>query len=131
MPKLNVDASKAMVFGAVPAGQYPCQILEVSDEIKGPRARYVKFTFAVSEGEHEGRKFWRNAPIEGEGAGIFLEIYNAALRTNYTPADFGEVEVDTDDLIGQEVIVVVTEREHPEGSGIMTNDVARVLPTST
>jgi hypothetical protein len=127
MPRLHIDASEAQSMKPIPEDTYPCTVLSVSEAKQGPNATYVEAVLVVSEGEYEGRKLYRNMPIEGKGAGIFIDFISKVTGEDYDIDDLDELDIDTDDLEGQEVGAVVTQREYPEGSGEFRNEVSRIV----
>lgn len=125
MPRLTLDLTEAQVFEPIPEGLYDATISDVSEPQRGPKSAYVRVEFTISDGPHEGRKIWRNYPIEGRGAGFFIDLANKAVGAELSPGDM--VDFDTDDLVGAEVRILVSQTEFPEGSGEFRNEVARLV----
>lgn len=122
MPRINLDANEAKSMEAIPEGEYPAKIIEVGDVKKGPKARYLPVTFEVTDGERSGAKLFRNYPVEGEGAGFLLDLWNKLMGTDYKVGD--TYDIDTDDLLNQECRVVV---RHEDWQGEPQSRVAKVL----
>lgn len=124
MPRLKVDTSEAVRREALPDDTYPCTVMSISDPKQGAKASYVTIVFEVEDGHEFGkRQIWHNVPIDGKGAGIFEDFYEKV-----TGEDFPEDgDVDTDDLIGAEILVVTKQEEYPEGSGEFQNRVSKLL----
>jgi len=130
MPELNINLSDAIEFIELEDGTYPCTVTEISEVKHGEKSSYVTATLVVNEGEERaGARCWQNLPIDGKGAGILITFINAALGTDYSVSDLRDegFSVDTDELIGCEVNVVIKQHEYPEGSGEMKAQVHKVL----
>lgn len=131
MPVVGLSLEEAVVFTELEDGSYPCTVLEFSEVIKGPKSNYLKVTMAVSEGhENAGAHCWTNLMIDGKGAGIFVNFLNAAMGEKYTIEEYRDegIEVDTDDMVGAEVTVIIKQVEYPEDSGEMRAQVKQILP---
>lgn len=123
MPRLDVDLQEARDFSAIPERDYMCEVAEVSDVQEGDKAKYVRVTFQVQEPEEfAGRNLFRNYVIEGEGAGFFRDMWETVTGEELPIGEM--VEIDTDDLIGEEVVVV---NEHREWEGETRNSVANLI----
>jgi hypothetical protein len=129
MPALKLNLTEAESLKPVEDGTYPGTVIEISGVKKGPKASYVSATIEVSEGLEKPRKFYTNLPIEGKGAGIFVDFINKALDEEFDVDDLDDLEVDVDDLIGAEVGVVLKQEEYPEGSGDFRSQIKRILPS--
>lgn len=127
MPRLTIDATEAQSMKPIPDGTYAATVLSVSEPKSGPKATYVEAVLVVSEGEYEGRKLYRNMPIEGKGAGIFIDFVSKVTGEDYDLDDLDSLDIDTEDLEGQEVGVVVGQREWPEGSGEFRNEIDKIV----
>lgn len=109
MPRIQVDATDAVVFKDVEAGTYECTVDEISDVIQGPKAKYLKATLKICSGDYDGQLLWTNLPIDGKGAGIFIDFVN---KVTGSELEAGEIhDVDTDNLIGERVDAVVIVEE--------------------
>lgn len=127
MPRLKVDLREAQSREALPDGTYSCKIFDISAPKTGEKSSYVSITYEVIEGEFEGRKIFENRPITGKGAGMFAEFYSKVTGEDISVNDLEELDVDTDDLIGEEIGVVTKQREYPEGSGDYVSDVKKLI----
>lgn len=125
MPRVTLNLKEAQSRKPVPDATYPLTIKEFSKVQQGPKARYMTVVTEISEGEHAGRKFYDNLPIEGQGAGIFCDFLSKALNQEYDVDDLEELDVDTDDLIGSPIGGVVKAEEYPEGSGEFQSKIKR------
>jgi hypothetical protein len=128
MPILKLDLSEAQSLKPIPEDTYPATVSDISGVQEGPKAKYIAAELKISEGDYEGRKFYVNLPIHGKGAGIFADFINKCLGTEYDVDDLEELEIDTDDLLGAEVGIMVKDEEYPEGSGDFRSKVSKVLP---
>lgn len=130
MPELNINLSEAVEFAELEDGTYPCTVTAISEVKQGAKSSYITAEMSVNEGEERaGARCWQNLPVDGKGAGIFINFINAALGTEYAVSDLRDegFSLDTDDLIGCEVNVVIKQHEYPEGSGEMKAQVHKVL----
>ncbi len=123
MPKIKLDLTDAISLKPIPEDSYLAAVLECGDVESGPKAHYLPAKVAISEGEYEGRNFTINLPIEGAGAGIFVNFINKVLGTDYEVDDLDELAFDTDDLIGGELKIITKNEEYPEGSGDFRSNV--------
>lgn len=126
-PRLNLDLSEAQSMKPVPADTYNCTVFEISEPKSGPKSTYVEVIFQISDGEFEDRKLYQNMPINGKGAGIFADFYSKITGEEVDVDELDELDIDTDDLIGQEIGVVVGQYEYPENSGEFRNDVKKLV----
>lgn len=125
MPRLNLKLDQATTFEAIEEGEYLVRVLDISDPEQGPKAQYVNVQVEVTDGEYEGRRFFRNLPTEGKGAGFFMDFWKKATGEDLEKEP--EIDVDTDDAIGAKLVAVIVKREYPEGSGEFRNEVKRFL----
>ncbi len=117
MPQVNLSLKDAISLKPIDEDTYPATVMECGDVAEGPKAHYVPVKLAISEGEHEGRTFINNLPIEGAGAGIFVDFINKVMGTDHDVDDMDELAFDTDDLIGGELMIIIKNEEYPKGSG--------------
>lgn len=125
--KLTLDLSEAQSFEAVPDDTYACEIAEISEVQKGPKADFVTVSYEIVEGDYAGQMLFQNLMITGKASGRFVDVLNKALGEDYDVSDLEHLEIDTDDLIGARVGVVTKQKEYPEGSGEMRSEVKRIL----
>ena len=127
MPELTLNLSEAESLKPIPDGTYPGVVAGFGDVTAGPKAKYIPAIVKIAEGDHEGRKFYVNLPIEGKGAGIFVTFINNITGNDFDVDDHEALEVDTDDLVGATCGLVMKQEEYPEGSGDFRSQVKRVL----
>jgi hypothetical protein len=127
MPKVRMDLSEAISFKPVDAGTYPAEVVEVKDAKSSDKATFLPIVLEISEGEAQGRKLFHNIMLSGKGAGRGADELGNLLGEEIDPDAMDEFAFDTDDLIGATCQIVVSQREWPEGSGDMQNDVKKVL----
>lgn len=126
MPQVNLSLTEAESLKPIPEDAYTATVVEVGEVKSGPKAHYVPVKLQISEGEHEGRSFYQNLPIEGKGAGIFISFINTALGLDYDVDDMEELAFDTDELVGAEVNINIKNEEYPEGSGDIRSGIKSV-----
>jgi hypothetical protein len=117
MPSINLNLTEAESLKPIEEGAYPATVLEVGEVTQGPKAQYVSVKLSISDGEYEGRTFYNNLPIEGKGAGIFVDFINKCLDLDYDVDDMEDLAFDTDELIGAELTINIKNEEYPKGSG--------------
>ncbi len=117
MPSINLNLTEAESLKPIEEGAYPATVMEVGEVTQGPKAQYVAVKIAIADGEYEGRTFYNNLPIEGKGAGIFVDFINKVLGMDYDVDDMEDLAFDTDELIGGELIINIKNEEYPKGSG--------------
>ena len=131
MPRLTIDAKDAQSRKALPDDTYTCRVESISDVKKGAKARYVEAQYKVIEGEFEGRIIFQNLPVEGKGAGIFVDMWNVTTDANLDVDDLESFDADTDDAVGCTLGVVTRQREYPEGSGEFKHEVHKLVQANT
>lgn len=135
----GIQDSDGEVFPWVVAGQYlsritACKPDKTSDASKTPGAPCFKLTAKVCQGEeNEGHAFnWtRLCPTEDMTEDDYKKRVNEWKRLFIAADVAGELEsdqVDTDDLIGQELIIITSVKTWKGKKG---NNVDDVLPAST
>jgi len=105
--KVQLDEIKAATTEPVPEGTYVVRIIdsEHKDNSKGTGS-YLKLTFAIAEGEYEGRRIWENLNLVNPNE----KAVEIAFRTLKSIADAcgisGELE-DSEDLHGIDLVAEV------------------------
>lgn len=117
MPKIELNLTEAESLKPIEEGPYPARVIEVGNVKSGKKAQYVPVKLEISEGEYEGRTFYNNLPIDGKGAGIFIDFVNKALDLDHDVDEMEDLAFDTDELIGAGIIINIKNEEYPEGSG--------------
>ncbi len=117
MPTINLNLKEAESLKPIEEGAYPATVMEVGEVTEGPKAHYIPVKVSITEGENEGRTFYQNLPIEGKGAGIFVDFINKVLDLDYDVDDMEDLAFDTDELIGGELTINIKNEEYPKGSG--------------
>lgn len=138
MPRVKVDGigeSDGVVFPTLPAGQYKCRYTEIELMKTGPDSKHpgndmLRLAAKVCAGEeHEGfaLSFFSVLPHDEMSS----ENKQRAISRNKRICIAAGLEVseddtfDTDDLMGEETILVVNEKEV---NGIKQNNVTDQLP---
>jgi hypothetical protein len=113
MVKVNVDFSDVESFEAIPEGEYPVIINEVTyvEPASDDKYPYLNVELEITEGEHEGRKLWTIWSFSPKALWRMKQVFeNLGL-----PVDEVEFEVDEDtdavtdpELVGLPAIAVVT-----------------------
>lgn len=126
-PVIRMDLSEAVSFKPVDSGTYPAEVAEIQDTKQSEKATYLPIMLEITDGEAQGRKLFHNIMLSGKGAGRGAEELGRLLGEEIDPDALDEFEFNSDDLIGAACRIVVTQREYPEGSGEMQNDVKKIL----
>lgn len=127
MPRLHIDAREAISLKPLPDDTYDCKVLSISAPKKGEKSTFVEVVFEVIDGEHAGAKIYQNMPIDGKGAGIFVDFYNKITGEELDIDDLEDLDVDTDELVGEEIGVTTVQEEYPEGSGDFRHKVKKLV----
>ena len=130
MPKLTssmaekVNEAESGNFEAIPEGVYRAVLEGEVESVDGAKGTYWKWTFKiVEEGEGNGRKMFLNTSLNEAAHWKLKEVFEA----------FGvPLTTDTDDLIGDEVKLYLTQKIAEQGArkGEMTNEIKQVLPVN-
>ena len=127
MPIFQLDLSDAQSLKPIPDDTYPAEVKEINGPHQGDKAMYATAIIAISDGDFEGRKFYHNMPVEGQGAGIFIDFVNKVQGTDYDVDDMEELEVDPEDLVGASIAIVTKTEEYPKDSGEMRSSIKKLL----
>jgi hypothetical protein len=138
--RINLTDIDDRSFEALPASRYILKVTdfemrEVRNDGKVPKGTpMINWEFTVQsdrqgDTKYQNRKVWMNTVIHERS----LFNLKALLRATGAFTDEqleGELDFDPDEIVGSEVIGVVSQREYPPGSGEMTNDVRRTMAVS-
>jgi Protein of unknown function (DUF669). len=112
MPIVNPDTSAAADMGPIEPGTYPAKITEVeykTSKSSGNPMIVPKFEIQVGDGKARTRQAY--LVITGEGAFNFDQLLRATgfedLADQFKAKDGPKPDFDTDELIGQELMVVI------------------------
>ena len=128
MPKLNknlakqADEAEVQDFSPLPEDTYRAKLLEVEQkEGRQSGKPYWNWTFEVTEGDHTGRRLWVITSLSEKALFKLKEVFQAF---GYT------TDSDTDEMIGEEVRLVVSQMVIEQGkrAGQIGNQVDQVLP---
>jgi hypothetical protein len=131
MPVITVDFTQAQEFEPLPRGWY---VVEVTDAQPGmSRAGQPKLTLryrVIEPSEYAGRRLTDDLPLAGHPLGIGRT--RSALRSMLGEDSVPEQgQIDTDDLVGATLRVLVTHRiwaEEAGGDGSVRAAVSRYAP---
>jgi hypothetical protein len=115
----EVAKAESSGFEPLPEGAYHAKLRDVDTTRSGAKGPYWSWEFEIVDEEYKGRRVWNNTSLSEKAHFKMKETYEA----------FGaDLDVDTDELIGQVVKVVLTQRTIQEGTrkGEITNDIARL-----
>lgn len=127
MPKLDkttanaVNSAESTDLTPLPASTYNARLQGVEVR-EGQKAPYWSWEFKIEDTDYNGRRIWVNTSLSTNAAWKMREVFDA----------FGaDPDTDTDELCGQSVRLVVTQRAIETGNraGQIGNNVDRVLPS--
>ena len=135
----GLSESDGVVFQTAPAGKYQARVTKVEDKTskaggKNPPSPMVKVDFrlqdddpviaAMSVTQYMMLPYapWMDEEANRKQLASMARMYTALGLT------LEDDEYDTDDWMGEECTLVVTQKEYPAGSGTMVNNISDVLP---
>lgn len=126
MVQINLDFNledQQSEFQPMPAGQYMGKIsnpddVQLTESSNGNPM--IKVQWTVTEGEYEGRKLFDNVPLTAK-AGFKVKQYAEVIGLEEG------AELDTDDFVGAEALLKVTQREY---QGEPRNNIDKVTPAA-
>lgn len=126
-PDVNfAEIPESSVGTILPPGTYSAVVIDVEKKV-GPNGLYYNWRFGITDDPYQDVNVWRVtslAPKAADGTFKTLQIILGAAipRGNFTLEDY------KDRFLGRPVRLKTKTREYPAGSGILTNDVDRILP---
>lgn len=105
--KLTANFNEAL--DQVKAGAYPASVLRIEDHVSKKGTRCVKVLFKIKGGDFDGRGLSCIFPLEGKAAGFFRKFVQAV------KPDYAEGDIDSEELIGKDVRLLVSEGRKIEG----------------
>jgi hypothetical protein len=127
MPKINFDGIKE--FTVIPEGTYQAALsgTKLVAEARTSKQPYVELSFTISEGEHTGRRQFRNYSLQPQALWAFKQTM---VRLGADPDEFtGELDLNdiaeiTANYVGSPCQLDVGQREY---NGELRNEVKAVL----
>ncbi len=104
---MRFDFTDVQDFEVLPAGSYAATIDSIV-ETESERSEFpnLVWTFTLTEGDHAGRKLFKTT---GLGPKALWSLRDTLVGLGYDKEDLeGEVDVDTDELEGTDVVVVIS-----------------------
>lgn len=124
-----------MDFNPVPDGEYKVRITkeEVKPTKKDPNAFFCRWEMTIfgCEGqaaEYNGKKVYHNTMLTGAGSGMFRDLFMAVNKIAKKEDVPSKLECDTEDFLGKEVAVTLTQGTKEDGSPSGFNEVKAVKP---
>ena len=107
MPRIHANWDEVAAGTLIPEGRYPARIDKVEERTSSAGNEYWNVEFTIIDGEYEGRKLW----------GVFMlspqALWKLRALAQACGLDLsGERELDSEELVGQEVGIVVTTEEY-------------------
>ena len=135
----GLSESDGVVFQTAPAGKYQGRVTKVEDCKSGTTGKHpgtpmVKVDIRLQDDDPVISAMSVSQYMMLPYADWMDEEDNrkqlAAMARMYTALglQLEDDEYDTDDWMGEELTVVVTQKEYPVGSGTMVNNISDVLP---
>lgn len=129
MATLNFTGVKTQSFDPLPNGRYEATVFDIEEqEVKNGKnagAPMWAVQFSINGGPHDNRRVFRNFTLIPESLWA-LKNFLVALGIDSSALE-GEVDIDTEDLIGLPCQIVVRQREY---EGQIQNDVKQVMKSS-
>jgi len=127
MVKVNFSGIKE--FTPIPDGTYAATLsgTKLVAEAKTSKQPYIELSFTISEGEHVGRRQFRNLSLTPQALWAFKQ---AMVRLGADPSEFsGELELEevaalAANYVGSPCRIAVAQREY---NGEIRNDVKAIL----
>lgn len=107
--KVKLSANFNEALDQVKAGTYPASVLRIEDHVSKKGTRCVKVLFRIKGGDFDGRGLSCIFPLEGKAAGFFRKFVQAV------KSDYAEGDIDSEELIGKDVRLLVSEGRKIEG----------------
>ena len=127
MAQITVDLSEAVEMSGVVPGVYNARITGAEPKTSKAGGTYVAWELTIfgAEGElsrFNNHKAWHNTMTSGKGAGMLKSFYKAATGEDLTGS------LDTDNLLGKEIQVTLTEGKDQHGQPSNYPSVKAVKP---
>ena len=103
----NVNWDDVATGEVIPEGSYMARIDKVETRKSQQDKAYLGINFVIVEGDQEGRVVWQSISLEPRALWKLRQLLEALGHDLV-----GMQEVDTDDLLGQEVGINVTHEEY-------------------
>jgi hypothetical protein len=133
MPRLTINTSEARTFEPAEPGPYLMSIDKVgeprkADSEKGTLGVDVEFKFTDPEVDQRCGTVRRFYPISGKGSGFFAELWKVVTGEEIPLGKSGgDIDVDTDELLGQVVQVEVGHRASKDDPERIFNEAKKVV----
>lgn len=130
MPRLTINTSEAVSFEPAEPGPYLMTIDSVGEPYESKSEKKtlgidVEFAFADPAIAQRCGKVRRFYPVKGKGSGFFADLWKVVTGEELPIGQQGgDIDVDTDDLIGATVQVDVGNREH---EGKVYNEAKKIV----
>ena len=132
--KINLKDVKSDNYEALPAGNYEAKVVagemrETSGNGKLPAGTpMINWEFVIQDDpKFAGRKIWTNTVIHESTMFTLKQLLQATGEFNDDQLA-GELEFDIEDVVGTDVVLVVTQREY---NGNIVNDIKRIKAAGT
>lgn len=120
-PMLSPDFSEVV---ELKPGSYNARLEDVESKTSAKGTMYLRWKLTVvgnSEPALNGKNFYHNTMVSGPGARGLRDLIRATLDPSYEQG-----EVDTDQMIGKEIAVVLRQGKNQDGSASNFPEVASV-----
>lgn len=124
MPRVQLDLTEARSFEPTEPGTYPMIVesADVTASKEGKPMLGVAFKFEDPELDQRCGQVFRNYMLAGKGAGFTRELWKALTGEDLEVG--GQVDIDTDDIIGKHVIAKIDNKEY---EGRLQNEIKQVV----
>jgi len=125
MPKIKINISDLSDFEPLPEGIYTVMIESYEERVSQNSGNpYISWTYVVIEPEeYSGRKLWDNTSLSPEARWRLGNLWKAC----GFESDGSEVDIDTDEMVGCTLKVLVTQAPSRKDPLRNVNEIKRYL----
>jgi len=122
MPIINLDMSKTENNNLIPEGEYQAFVYDVAQrQNKAGDGFYLNWQFKIQGGDSEGKLVFHITSLKDNALFKLRELLEAI---GYSVPTDGQLELDTDDLMGKKCTLVIGHREY---QGKQQNEIREIL----
>ena len=119
-------------FEPLPNGNYPVRVIEKEVTKASTGSSMIKVTTSVTEGPYENRRLWSNLVFKTDSPPamrmLLQKLHGLGVTRDWIASNSPDIEDIARAIDGVEAIAVVEQREYPQGSGEIRNDIKIFRP---
>jgi hypothetical protein len=133
MPRVTINTQEAVSFELAEPGPYLMTIDKVGEPRRSESEKKtlgidIEFAFADPDIAQRCGRIRRFYPIAGKGAGFFADLWKTVTGEDLPIGrEGGDIDVDTDELLGKTVQVDVTNESGSNGDDKLWNTAKKVV----